>query len=64
MGTRQAESRANFPACWTAREIANQRVKIRSCRESEGENSREGRGCCAEEGRGELPVLQESLLGS
>lgn len=42
MGTRQSEITANFPACWTALEIANQRVKSRSCRESEGENSRRG----------------------
>lgn len=51
MGTRQAESTVNFPARWTAREIANQRVKIRSWREGEGENSRKGR--CAVPRRGE-----------
>lgn len=54
MGTRQSEITVNFPACWTAREIANQRVKIRSCGESEGENSRKGEGvlCRGGERRG------------
>jgi len=36
MGTPQSEIRDNFPGCWTAWEIANQKVKNKRWRENEG----------------------------
>lgn len=42
MGTQQPGIRDNFPACWTAWEIANQKMKNKIWREMEDKLQEEG----------------------